>query len=221
MQKLLLKFMLLFVGVRQKECRSLLDQAKNGSPFDVIIVPGMPFKKGAWMKAVKARIYWAKYLLENGITKKIMFSGGAVYTEYIEAESMKLYAIAVGIPENVILTEPKAEHSTQNLYYSYHECVKLGYHRMAMATDPFQAKMMDGFIKTQLPELGCLPFVLKVIDEIDPFMIEPQLDCEEAIAPNFISVKERENRKTRMDGTKGKNIQALYLKAYPAAKNEA
>jgi len=209
--------MLLFVGVRQKECRDLFATAKNEKPYDVIIVPGMPFKKGVWQKAVKARIYWAKYLFENGVTKKIMFSGGAVYTEYNEAEAMKLYAIAVGIPEEIILTEPKAEHSTQNLYYSYFESRKLGYERIAMATDPFQAKMMNGFIRNTLPDLGRLPFILKVIDELDPHMIEPNLDCKQAIDPNFVSIKERENRKTRMDGTKGTNIQELYLMAYPTS----
>ena len=121
--------MLFFVGIKQKECLRLLEEAKTNGPFDIIVVPGMPFDNGVWNKAVKARLYWAKYLLEHGLTRKIMFSGGAVHTEYNEAVAMKLYALKIGIPEDAILLETKAEHSTQNVYFSYHYAKRLGFEK--------------------------------------------------------------------------------------------
>lgn len=207
--------MLFFVGVRQKECQRLLDEASTGEPYDVIIVPGMPFDNGVWNKAVKARIYWAKYLLEKGLSKKVMFSGGAVHTEYNEAKAMALYAKKIGIPQELILLETKAEHSTQNVYYSYHRCQDLGYEKMALATDPFQAKMIEKFMLSELPVLDRLPFPLKIIGALDPDMIEPEIEKEEAIEPDFVSIKSRDNRLQRLNGTLGKDIHDLFRLAYP------
>ena len=60
------------------------------APFDAIIVPGVPFVDSTWQRTMKLRVYWAKYLWDRGMTKNIIFSGGAVYTKYLECKIMKL-----------------------------------------------------------------------------------------------------------------------------------
>ncbi len=98
------------------------------------------FENGKWDRVMMGRIYWAKFLYEKGIAKNIIFSGSAVYSPYYEAEIMRLYAIELGIPKENIFAETKAEHSTENAYYSYKYGKKLGFNKMALASDPFQSK---------------------------------------------------------------------------------
>ena len=102
--------------------------------YDLIVVPGVPFENYVWGKTMKGRIYWSKYLFDKGIARNIMYSGSAVYTPYYEAEIMKMYAVAIGIPADHVFTELKAEHSTENIYYSYQKAKKLGFTRVALAS---------------------------------------------------------------------------------------
>lgn len=118
--------------------------------FDIVIVPGIPFENGKWDRIMKSRVYWSKFLYDKGITENIMYSGGAVYTPYIEAEIMAMYAEKLGIDRKNIFTETKAEHSTENVYYSYRKAKKLGFERIALASDPFQTKMLRSFIRRKL-----------------------------------------------------------------------
>src|SRR5436190_21832411 len=109
--------------------------------YEMIAVPGVPFRGSDWDSTMKARVYWSKYLYDRGIAKNIMYSGSAVYTPYYEAKVMALYAIALGIDSVHVFTETKAEHSTENIYYSYKKARKMGFQNIALASDPFQTKM--------------------------------------------------------------------------------
>ena len=96
--------------------------AYKRKPFDVIIVPGIPFRDGEWDVIMKSRVLWSKKLYEEGAAKHIIYSGSAVYTPYIESEIMRKYALALGIPDSVIFLEKDAFHGVENLYYSYKNC---------------------------------------------------------------------------------------------------
>src|SRR4051812_23617994 len=67
-------------------------------PFDVIIVPGVPYENKSLEIILKERMLWAKYLYDKGIAKNIIFSGGSVYTPYVEGVIMRIYADSLGIP---------------------------------------------------------------------------------------------------------------------------
>jgi len=156
---------------------------------------------------MKGRVYWSKYLYDRGIGKNIMYSGNAVYTPYFEGEIMALYAKAIGIPPEHIYTELKAEHSTENIYYSYQKAKKLGFDRIALASDPFQSKLLEGFVRKKInPEIGILPMVIDTLNMMDPDMIDPEIDFREAYDPDFVSLTKRENIWKRFQGTRGKNI---------------
>ena len=96
-------------------------------PYDVIIVPGFPFHGKQWDDVMRMRVVWSAFLYEKGIAKNVIYSGSAVYSPFIEAKIMALYGEALGIDSLSIFTEHNAEHSTENVYYSYHMAKKLGF----------------------------------------------------------------------------------------------
>jgi vancomycin permeability regulator SanA len=175
--------------------------------YDMVIVPGCPLENGQWSPTMKARIYWSKYLYDKGIAKNIMYSGNAVYTPYYEGKVMALYAEAIGIPKEHIYTETLAEHSTENIYYSYKKSKKLGFKHIALASDPFQTRMLRSFIYRKVDRnIGLIPFVLDTLEAMKPTMIDPVINFDTVFVKNFIPLPERENFWKRIKGTEGRDI---------------
>lgn len=195
----------------KKSSLRLLEEAKR-NPYEVVIVPGVPFEDSTWSWIMKGRVYWSKYLYDRGITRNVIYSGSAVYTPYIEADIMALYAEKLGIPRENIFMERFAEHSTENVYYSYKLAKKQGFQRVAVATDQFQAKMLKRFTKKIVsPDVGIIPIVTDTLAAMQPVMIDPKIDFPKAFVIDFISLPERENRWQRLRGTRGLDIDtALY-----------
>lgn len=190
-----------------KAARQHLREAESSGPFDIIIVPGIPFKDGQWDRTMKGRVYWSKYLFDKGIAKNIMYSGAAVYTPYYEGKIMAMYAKAIGIPEGNIYTEIKAEHSTENAYYGYKKARQLGFNRVALASDPFQTKLLQRYIRKKVSaDIALIPMVTDTLKALEPAMIDPTIPYEKAFEPGFISIKERESLWRRLQGTIRGNI---------------
>jgi uncharacterized SAM-binding protein YcdF (DUF218 family) len=175
--------------------------------YDIIVVPGVPFENGVWSRTMKGRVYWSKFLFDKGIAKNIMYSGSAVYSPYYEGIIMALYAQALGIPKENIFTETKAEHSTENIYYSYKKAKLLGFKTIALASDPFQAKSLRKFAHKKLsPDIDVIPFVADTLKAMEPSMTDPAIDFQQAFCKDFESIKKREGPLKRLRGTYGKNI---------------
>ncbi|RYF93453.1 MAG: YdcF family protein, partial [Chitinophagaceae bacterium] len=156
--------------------------------YDMVVVPGIHFENEAWGRIMKGRIYWAKHLYDRGIAKNIMFSGSSVYSPYYEGEVMAMYAEAIGIPKEHIFTETKAEHSTENIYYSYKKSKKLGFETIALASDPFQTRMLRGFTKRKVSRgVQLIPFVIDTMKLIEASMVDPNIDFAKAYNPAFLS----------------------------------
>jgi uncharacterized SAM-binding protein YcdF (DUF218 family) len=174
-------------------------------PFDAIIVPGYPFEDGQWSMIIKLRVYWASYLYKTGVAKNIIFSGSSVYSPYVESKIMSLYAQKLGIPAANIYTEEQAEHSSENLYYSYKMAKRKGFNRVALATDPFQNLFLKSFIKEMgFDDLVSLPINFQKLKLSE--MTTPKIDPSTAFVENFASLDERQNSATRKLGTQGKFI---------------
>ncbi|MGB4845952.1 MAG: ElyC/SanA/YdcF family protein [Ferruginibacter sp.] len=179
----------------------------KGQSYDMIAVPGVPFYEPHWDSTMKARVYWSKFLYDKGIAKNIMYSGSSVSSPYYEGEIMAMYAVALGIPGEHVFTEIKAEHSTENLYYVYLKSKKLGFTKIALATDPFQAKQLRRFAKVKIgKEVGIIPIVFDTLKSLQPLMVNPQIDYSRAFNKDFIPLKDRESFWKRLRGTMGKNI---------------
>ena len=175
--------------------------------YDMVIIPGLPLQDSfIWDRIMRGRIYWSKFLYDKGIAKNIMYSGSAVHTPYYEGTIMALYAEAIGIPKEHIFTELKAEHSTENLYYSYKKAKKLGFNSIAIASDPFQTKQLRSYAHLRLSrDIGILPFIIDTMLTIEPLMKNPVIDYQQAFKKDFIALKDRESWWKRIKGTIGWN----------------
>ena len=180
-------------------------RALQNKPYDVIIVPGVPFDGNEWSPIMKGRVLWALYLIDKGIAKNVIFSGGAVYTPYVEGKIMALYAEAMGMPKDRIIIESKAEHSTENVYNSYWIAKDKGYKKIALATDPYQSNLLTGFTKRRfkLP-ITLIPYILDTVRTLDA--AAPKINPASAHVENFVSIEIRETKRQRWRGTKGKDI---------------
>ncbi|MGD0584134.1 MAG: YdcF family protein [Bacteroidales bacterium] len=209
---LLLMFVMTSCAFSSRTCTRFLKESMK-DPYEIVIVPGVPFENGKWSFIMKGRVCWSKYLYDRGITKNIIYSGAAVYSPYCEAEIMALYAEKLGVPAEHIFVEIKAQHSTENVYYSYKKAKKLGFTRIALASDPFQTKMLKRFVKKVLGrEVGLIPMV---IDSLGPYtakIVDPEIDYQKAFVKNFIALPSRENLFKRFRGTEGFEIDTTSYK---------
>jgi len=183
---------------------SLSEKKAETYMYDAIIVPGVPYNDPNMSRILLGRIYWSHYLYSKGIAKNIIYSGSAVYTPYVESVIMSLYAQKLGVPADFIYTETKAEHSVENVYYSYKIAKKLGFKKIALATDPFQSRMLKRLSKKLKVEIDYIPFSFDFLDSlvVEEINILPDV----AYVENFIAIQERESFFKRFRGTMGKNI---------------
>ncbi len=183
----------------------LYKRALKNQPYDVVIVPGVPFEGKEWTMAMRGRVIWASYLVKQGIAKNVIFSGGAVYTPYVEARVMALYAEQLGVPKEKIILEEKAEHSTENIYNSYWIAKEKGFTKIAVATDMFQSKLLMGFTNRRFKlKIDHIPFVVDTLKKIHD--VHPVIDPTSAKVENFKSIVETQSKRYRFRGTRGKNI---------------
>lgn len=179
-------------------------QARKEKPYDVVIVPGVPYEGSETTGVMKMRLYWAKHLYDSGFAKNIIFSGSSVYSPYVEGIVLKVMADSLGIPPQNTFSETKAEHSTENAYYGYRMAKQMGFNKIALATDPFQAGMLRSFIRKYCPGMKSVPIIFDKMN-IDEQKL-PEVDPSSAFVPAFVSIRERESFWERMRGTMGKKV---------------
>lgn len=179
-------------------------------PYDAIIVPGFPFndEEGKMNAFQRMRLFWALHLYETGETNYIIVSGSAVHSPYVEAEIFAIFLTELGVNPKHIIIENRAEHSTENVFYSLELAKKLDLKRVAIATDPMQSKMIAYLMRNVDVEIDYLPTDLKMIFNKYQPKFDHAIDGSAAYVNNFVPLKVRENRKLRMQGTRGER----YLK---------
>jgi uncharacterized SAM-binding protein YcdF (DUF218 family) len=174
-------------------------------PYDVIIIPGLPLYNGKIDTLLKARLLWSKFLYDNNYTTHIIYSGNAVYTNWIEGKAMALMAQQLQIKPQHILVDTLAEHSTENLFYSYQLAKQKGFTKIAVATDPFQCAMLFKFAKKNIGEP--IYFFPLIYDSIKKYTrINLQIDTNTCKKINFVAINKRQGYGQRLKGTRGKQI---------------
>ena len=193
----------------QKFAQKYFAKAKKSEPYDAIIVTGIPYNDSTNSGLIfTARVLWAKYLYDHGIAKNIIFSGSAVSTPYYEGKAMKIVADSLGVPANHTFAEIRAEHSTENAWYGLKMAKKMGFKRIALAADPFQVKLLRGFLKKRCDNMDYIPIVYdSVIANRNNWQAQmPKVDFSGAYEPKFVKLSDRESFWTRFSGTRGKHI---------------
>jgi uncharacterized SAM-binding protein YcdF (DUF218 family) len=195
---------LFFISCSSPE--KLYHKARKAAPFDVIIVPGIPFTNQDWSSNImKDRVMWSYFLYSRGIASHVIYSGSAVYSPYVEGKIMALYAIRMGIPDSVVFSETKAEHSTENLVYSCRLAEMLGYKKIAVATDPFQSASLQTYAWDSRIGVTFIPIVK---DSLVSFYSDSviQINPSAAFVTDFVPLPERESTIKRIFGTLGLNM---------------
>lgn len=118
---------------------------------------------------------------------------------------MALYAIELGIPKEHVFTEEKAEHSTENIYYSYYLAKNLGFNRIALTTDPFQSAMLKSFVKAKNLDVQLVPANFDTVKTLYS-SINVSIDPTWAKVEQFTALPNRETFWKRLRGTMGKNL---------------
>jgi uncharacterized SAM-binding protein YcdF (DUF218 family) len=184
-------------------------RAYKKKPYDAIIVTGIPYDSadGKWSDIMKMRVYWSLFLYQNGVANNIIYSGAAVYTPYVESKIMAMYGEALGISKKNIFIEDKAEHSAENLYYSYHLGKRLGFKKIAVATDPIQLSLLRTFPRKMNIDVDFIPIVFDKLKVMK--MEDVSIEAEKARIEDFVSLVDRETKWKRLMGTLGKNYQKV------------
>ncbi|MCF8258987.1 MAG: YdcF family protein, partial [Flavobacteriales bacterium] len=174
-------------------------------PYDAIIVPGFPFddQDGQMNTFQRMRLFWAYHLYSTGETKNIIVSGSAVHTPYVEAEIFALYLKELGVDPHHIIIENRAEHSTENVFYSMELARHHGFERVAVATDPMQSRMIAFLLRKADVPVDYLPTDIATIARTYWSRFDTRIDGSPAFVSNFVPLKVREERKERMKGTRG------------------
>ncbi len=114
------------------------------APFDAVIVPGCPSEAdGRVSECQWQRAIWAAELVSAGSARHVILTGGAVYTPYVEAEGLAAAMVALGIPAERLHLEPLARHTDENAGFALALAQELGFERLAVASVPVHAVLMD------------------------------------------------------------------------------
>ncbi len=202
---LMLLLIVFSCSILSRSSRNLFETSiQKHSTYDCVIIPGIPFNEPSWDKVMLMRVTWAVYLYQKGYVKNIIMSGAAVYTPYKESEIMRAYAIALGIPSEHVFIEDKAEHSTENLWYGCLLANSLGFKTIALASDPFQTKMLRKFAKKQGLEVGYLPVIFEILKTLPHET--PSINYEQYKIKDFVPLRKRQSFFKRFKGTLGRHI---------------
>lgn len=171
----------------RKNISETYQQSIRYAPFDVIIVPGIPYDSLNPNRMMKARMFWAKNLFDKGIARHIIFSGDAVHSPFVEGKCMKTIADSLGIPSNKTFSESKALHGVENIQLGMNMGKELGFKTMAIATDPFQFAYLRYYEKRDM--ISYLPMPVDCMKTYDRPL--PAIDTREMRVESFIPLKER------------------------------
>lgn len=203
----LFPFFCLFLGcLRTDKIRHhSLDWQQHHGPWDAVIIPGIPYQGKQWDSVMKSRVLWSWVIYRNGWARNIIYSGGAVHTPFVESKIMAQYGKALGIPEENIFCETQAEHSVENIYYSYQLAQRQGWKSLCLATDPFQSRMLMAFIRRRFATpIQCLPIDY---DSIRAHRHQnPPIDPVSAFVQDFRPLNQVQGFWQRWKGTFGSNL---------------
>lgn len=160
----------------------------KNAPYDVVIVPGYPYKSNDQYKMLfNIRVFFAKELYEKGLTKNIIFSGGAAHTPYMEGRIMKTIADSLGLPAEHTFVEEKSMHSTENAKYGTKMARKMGFKKIAIATDPYQFSYMTLILRFFAPRTKILTFPPDQMPDYNKPL--PLVDSTDAFVKDFVPIE--------------------------------
>jgi len=110
-------------------------------PADVIIALGHPANPdGSPSPAMREQVALAAALYRAGLARALLFTGGAVHNEYVEAQVMAGLAVAQGVPAAALVTETHARDTFENARYCRQIMQQRGWQDAIVVTTPYHAR---------------------------------------------------------------------------------
>lgn len=131
--------------------------------YDCALVCGCPANlNGSPSAVMRTRVERAVELWREGKVKKLFFTGGRVKNPHIESEIMKDYAMTLGVPEELIVTETESVSTYHNMMKSKDVMETEGLHSCVVVTNGWHLRKANHYAK----KFG-LDYVMCAADEPD------------------------------------------------------
>lgn len=110
-------------------------------PADVIVVLGHPANAdGSPSPAMQEQVALAATLYCAGLAPALLFTGGAVHNEHVEAQVMAGLAVQEGVPAAAIATETQSRDTVENARYCRQIMQARGWRSAIVVTTPYHAR---------------------------------------------------------------------------------
>lgn len=105
--------------------------------FDTIIVLGQPPRPdGSLAPELRERVLEGIREYRAGVAAHLIMTGGNTHNNLVEAHAMKLFAVAHGVPEDVVIEEDQAMDTIQNIWFSYEIMQQQGWTSAEIVSSP-------------------------------------------------------------------------------------
>lgn len=105
--------------------------------FDAIIVLGQPPRPdGTLAPELRERVLEGIREYQAGVAPRIIMTGGDTHNHLVEAHSMKVFAVAHGVPSAAIIEEGQAMDTIQNIWFSNEILNQHGWHSAEVVSSP-------------------------------------------------------------------------------------
>lgn len=119
----------------------------------VIVVLGHPANgDGSPSPAMQEQVALAAALYRAGLARALLFSGGAVYNQHVEAQVMADLAVQQGVPAAAISTETQARDTVENARYCRQIMQGRGWRDAIVVTTPYHVRRASRIFR-----LACIP----------------------------------------------------------------
>jgi uncharacterized SAM-binding protein YcdF (DUF218 family) len=117
-------------------------------PADVIVVLGHPANAdGSPSPAMQEQAALAAALYRAGLARALLFTGGAVHNEHVEAQVMAALAVQLGVPAAVIAVETQARDTFENARYCRQIMQARGWRDAVVVTTPYHVRRASRILR--------------------------------------------------------------------------
>ncbi|MDX1617011.1 MAG: YdcF family protein [Candidatus Promineifilaceae bacterium] len=128
----------------------LIVSESTPSKVDLITVLGSPAESdGTPSEVMKARVEKGVMLYQAGLSDKILFQGGAVANEFVEAQVMAQYARSLGISSKDILLDRVSRDTLENVQQAISIMNKHGWKSAIVVSSPYHTRRVDELFRAR------------------------------------------------------------------------
>jgi uncharacterized SAM-binding protein YcdF (DUF218 family) len=120
---------------------SYVPPAQRLQPADVLVVLGHPANAdGGPSPAMQEQVTLAAALQRAGLARALLFTGGAVHNEHVEAQVMAALAVQLDVPADAIAMETRARDTFENARYCRQIMHARGWRNAIVVTTPYHVR---------------------------------------------------------------------------------